>query len=391
MPWNEPGGGKDPWGQRPSDQQGPPDLDEVLRKLTERLGNLFGGKGIRGGGRGRGGKGGAPGPSLWLLLVAALLVWLGSGIYIIDPGEAGVVLRFGAYARTAGPGPHWHAPYPIESVERVNVTEIRTAQHKATMLTQDENIVEVEVAAQYLIEQPEDYLFQVRLPDVTLRQVMESALREVVGRSKMDYILAEGRAEVAAKTRELMQAILKEYKTGLLVTALNMQQAQPPAAVQDAFADAIKAREDEARFRNEAQAYANGILPQARGEAARLKQEAIAYRDSITENAQGEADRFVKLLQAYRQAPAVTRERLYLETVEQVLSGSNKVLVDVAQGNNLFYVPLEQLMKQPKPLHLPETGAAASPTGGTFSRRAASNSGSASERVRRPMRLREGR
>jgi membrane protease subunit HflK len=301
-----------------------------------------------------------------------------------------VVLRFGAYARTTGPGPHWHAPYPIESVERVNVTEIRTAQHKATMLTQDENIVEVEVAAQYLIEQPEDYLFQVRLPDVTLRQVMESALREVVGRSKMDYILAEGRAEVAAKTRELMQAILKEYRTGLLVTALNMQQAQPPAAVQDAFADAIKAREDEARFRNEAQAYANGILPQARGEAARLQQEAIAYRDSITENAQGEADRFLKLLQAYRQAPDVTRERLYLETVERVLSESNKVLVDVDQGNNLFYVPLEQLMKKPQPVRMPEVGATA-PRSGTFSRRAASNSAAASERIRRPARLREGR
>ena len=386
MPWNEPGGGKDPWGQRPSDQQGPPDLDELLRKLTERLGNLFGGRG--GGGRAQGRKGGAGGPAVWLLVVAAVLVWLGSGIYIIDPGEAGVVLRFGAYARTTGPGPHWHAPYPIEAVERVNVTEIRTAQHKATMLTQDENIVEVEVAAQYLIESPEDYLFQVRLPDVTLRQVMESALREVVGRSKMDYILAEGRAEVAAKTRQLMQAILQEYKTGLLITALNMQQAQPPAAVQDAFADAIKAREDEARFRNEAQAYANGILPQARGEAARLRQEAIAYRDSITENAQGEADRFVKLLGAYRQAPEVTRERLYLETVEKILAESGKVLVDVQEGNNLFYMPLDQLLRSQGQHIEPLTG---SPSSSTFSRRAASNSGAASERIRRPVRLREGR
>ncbi len=388
MPWNEPGGGKDPWGQRPSDQQGPPDLDEVLRKLIERLGALFGGKGGGDGRRTRGGKGGAAGPAIGLLLVGVLVVWLGSGIYIIDPGEAGVVLRFGAYARTTGPGPHWHAPYPIESVERVSVTEIRTAQHKATMLTQDENIVEVEVAAQYLIEQPEDYLFQVRLPDVTLRQVMESALREVVGRSKMDYILAEGRAEVAAKTRELMQSILKEYRTGLLVTALNMQQAQPPSAVQDAFADAIKAREDEARFRNEAQAYANGILPQARGEAARLQQEAIAYRDSITENAQGEADRFVKLLQAYRQAPDVTRERLYLETVEKVLSESGKVLVDVEQGSNLFYMPLDRLLgTQGRKL---EPLSTSSPSA-TFTRRAVSNSGAASERVRRPARLREGR
>lgn len=390
MPWNEPGGGKDPWGQRPSDQQGPPDLDELLRKLTERLSGLFGG-GRGGDGGARGKRSGVPGPGVWLLAAAAVLVWLGSGIYIIDPGEAGVVLRFGAYTRTTGPGPHWHMPYPIETVERVNVTEIRTAQHKATMLTQDENIVEVEVAAQYLIESPEDYLFQVRLPDVTLRQVMESALREVVGRSRMDYILAEGRAEVASKTRELMQAILQEYRTGLLVTALNMQQAQPPAAVQDAFADAIKAREDEARFRNEAQAYANGILPQARGEAARLKEEAIAYRDSITENAQGEADRFVKLLRAYRDAPDVTRERLYLETVERVLSQSNKVLVDVDGGNNLFYVPLETLIKQSGTgATLAPSGAASAP-GATFSRRSANNSGAASDRIRRPMRLREGR
>jgi len=344
MPWNEPGGGKDPWSQKPTNQQGPPDLDELLRKLTDRFGGLFGGK--SGGRSGGASSGGGRGMSIGALLIGAvvLVVWLGSGIYIVDPGEAGVELRFGAFQSTTGPGPHWHIPYPVETVEVVNVSEIRSTQHNATMLTQDENIVAVELAAQYLVNEPEDYLFQVRLPDATLRQVMESALREVVGKSKMDYILAEGRADIAQRTMKIMQDTLNDYHTGLQVTTVNMQQAQPPEQVQDAFNDAIKAREDEVKFRNQAEAYANGIIPQARGEAARVEQEADAYRDRVVAHSEGRAARFTKLLTEYNKAPEVTRERLYLDAIESVMAETSKVMVDVKGGNNLLYLPLERLM-----------------------------------------------
>ncbi len=343
MPWNEPGSGnKDPWSKRPRDQ-GPPDLDELLRKLSSRFGGLFGGKGGGGGGRG-----GSKGSSIGIGVIGGILLigWLISGFYIVGAGEAGVELRFGAFQTTTGPGPHWHIPYPIETVEIVNVTEIRSAQHKATMLTQDENIVDVELAVQYLVKSPEDYVFQVRLPDASLRQAMESAVREVVGKSKMDYILAEGRAQIADDTKQLLQGVLDDYKTGLLVTTMNMQQAQPPEQVQDAFADAIKAREDEVRFRNEAEAYANGIIPQARGEAARIEQEAAAYQDKVIAKSEGESARFLKLLAEYAKAPNVTRDRLFLDAVESVLATSSKVMVDVKQGNNLLYLPLDKIMSQ---------------------------------------------
>jgi len=345
MPWNEPGGGKDPWSQKPTKPQGPPDLDELLRKLTDRFGGFFGGK--SGGSGGSSSSGGAgKGMSIGALLIGAvvLVVWLASGIYIVDPGEAGVEIRFGAYRSTTGPGPHWHIPYPVETVEIVNVSEIRSAQHNATMLTQDENIVDVELASQYLVNQPEDYVFQVRLPDATLRQVMESALREVVGKSKMDYILAEGRADIAQRTMMIMQQTLDYYHTGLQVTTVNMQQAQPPEQVQDAFNDAIKAREDEVRYRNQAEAYANGIIPQARGEAARVGQEADAYRDRVVAQSEGRAARFTKLLTEYTKAPQVTRERLYLDAIESVMADTSKVMVDVKDGNNLLYLPLDRLM-----------------------------------------------
>ena len=343
MPWNEPGSGnKDPWSKRPRDQ-GPPDLDELLRKLSSRFGGLFGGKGGGGGGRG-----GSKGSSIGIGVIGGILLigWLISGFYIVGAGEAGVELRFGAFQTTTGPGPHWHIPYPIETVEIVNVTEIRSAQHKATMLTQDENIVDVELAVQYLVKSPEDYVFQVRLPDASLRQAMESAVREVVGKSKMDYILAEGRAQIADDTKQLLQSVLDDYKTGLLVTTMNMQQAQPPEQVQDAFADAIKAREDEVRFRNEAEAYSNGIIPQARGEAARIEQEAAAYQDKVIAKSEGESARFLKLLAEYAKAPNVTRDRLFLDAVESVLASSSKVMVDVKQGNNLLYLPLDKIMSQ---------------------------------------------
>lgn len=342
MPWNEPGGGnKDPWSNKSSSNQGPPDLDELLRKLTGKLGGAFGGRSGGGGGVFKGLPAG-----MWMIGVILLLGWLASGFYIVGAGEAGVELRFGAFQTTTGPGPHWHLPYPIETAEIVNMTEVRSVQHKATMLTQDENIVDVEMAAQYLIKAPEEYLFNVRVPDGVLRLVMESSMREVVGKSKMDYILAEGRAEIAESTKQLMQSTLDDYGAGLMVTTVNMLQAQPPDQVQDAFADAIKAREDEVRFRNEAEAYANGIIPQARGEAARVDQEANAYQEQVIATAEGESARFLKVLTEYKKAPVVTRERLYIDALESVMSKSSKVLMDARESNNLLYLPVDKLMQQ---------------------------------------------
>ncbi len=341
MPWNEPGG-KDPWGKRPKDQ-GPPDLEELLRKLTTRLGKLFGG-GSSAGSSGGGGKSAVAGALI--AAVVLLVVWAFSGFYIIDAGERGLVLRFGRYVYTTGPGPHWHFPYPIESAESVAVDLVRDAQHEATMLTQDENIVAIDIAVQYRVKNAADYAFEVRVPDATLRQMMESAVREVVGKSTMDYVLGAGRAEVAAQTRKLMQRSLDQYQSGLEVVTVNLQQAQPPEPVQPAFADAVMAREDEVRFMNEAQSYANGIIPQARGEAARIEQEAVAYRAQVIATAEGDTARFEQLLAEYRKAPQVTRDRLYLDALESVLSNSSKVLMDVEGGNNLLYLPLDKLMRQ---------------------------------------------
>ncbi len=339
MPWNEPGSDKDPWSKRPTNQ-GPPDLDALLKKLTSKFGGVFGGKPGGGGGVGKS-------SSIGIGLIAAIILigWLASGFYIVSAGESGVELRFGAYQETTGPGPHWHIPYPFETVEIINVDEVRDAQHKATMLTQDENIVDVELAVQYRIKSAESYLFRVRLPDASLRQAMESAVREVVGKSTMDYILGEGRAEIAQDTKQLIQGILDVYQTGLIVTTVNMQQAQPPEQVQGAFADAIKAREDEVRFLNEAEAYANGIIPQARGEAARVEQEANAYKERVIARAEGEAARFLKLMNEYTKAPEVTRERLYLEAVESVLANTSKVMMAAQGSNNLVMLPLDRLIR----------------------------------------------
>jgi membrane protease subunit HflK len=381
MPWNEPGGdNKDPWSKKRTDQ-GPPDLDELLRKLTARFGGLFGGRS----GGGDVGKGKTPSTGVLIILGVIFIGWLASGFYIVRAGEAGVERRFGAYTQTTKPGPNWHIPYPIEAVEIINVDEIRDAQHKATMLTQDENIVDVELAVQFRIKAAEDYLFKVRLPDPTLRQVMESAVREVVGKSEMDYILGEGRAAIAQDTQSLMQNILDAYHTGLEVLTVNMQQAQPPEQVQGAFADAIKAREDEVRFKNEAEAYENGIVPQARGEAARLEQEADAYKERVIARAEGEAARFSKLLKEYEKDPDVTRERLYLDAVESVLSNSSKVMLDVKNSNNLLYLPLDRIVREGT-----VTGLTPGRDRSNVTTRG-SSAGTMDNRSRRSSRLREGR
>jgi len=362
MAWNEPGGGgnKDPWGGRSGgDQQGPPDLDEVVRKLQERLGNLFGGKKKPPrapsqddeGGSG-GGFPGLPGGGISRTVAGvvagiAFVIWLASGIYIIQPAERGVILRFGAYAYMTEPGPHWHIPYPFENVVKVNVDEISSFTHKATMLTQDENIVELELTVQSRIQDAADYLFQDQAPEKTLRDATETEVRKTIGASKLDYILTEGRGAVATTIKDRVQALMNQYKTGLEVTSVNMQPAKPPEQVKESFDDAIKAREDKERLENKAEAYSNEILPQARGEAARMEADAKAYRDRVIASAEGESARFLSILGEYAKAPEVTRERLYLETMERVLSETNKVVLDVKEGgNSLIYLPLDQIVSQ---------------------------------------------
>ena len=368
MAWNQPdgnGSGRDPWGNR-GGQPGPPDLDELLGNLQRRLRGLFrggsgGGGGSRQGGGGGGGVGGKGLRSLGTrglgLIVALVLVgWGLAGIYIVEPAEEGVILRFGRYHETTGPGPHW-APYLIDSVEKVNVEQIRRAEigyrteagdqsvpPESLMLTRDENIVDVGFAVLYRIKDARNYLFRVRDPDLTLRQATESAIREVVGRNIMDFVLTDGRAVVAEQVRELTQEILDRYETGLLVASVNMQKAQPPDQVRDAFSDAVKAREDEERYKNEARAYAADILPRARGDANAMLQQAEGYKQRVINEAQGDASRFTSVLDEYRKAPVVTRQRLYLDAMQGVLGSSTKVLIDVEGSNNLLYVPLDKLL-----------------------------------------------
>ncbi|MDS4029765.1 MAG: FtsH protease activity modulator HflK [Candidatus Contendobacter sp.] len=385
MAWNEPGGGnRDPWsgGGR---EQGPPDLDEVVRKLSDKFGALLGGRrGGNGGGSGGSGSGFA---GIGLIVgVIAVIGWLIASIYIVNEGERGVVLRFGRYLETTMPGPHLRL-FPIDRVEIVNLEQrrfreigyrssaggarqpaVRTVPKEALMLTQDENIVDVRLAVQYQISDPRAYLFNVLDPESVLVQVVESAARETIGKSTMDFVLTEGRSNIVADIKTLTQHILDSYgpeeqstKTptsrkgeeslppgkgaGLQIVTVVLQDAQPPEEVQDAFADAIKAREDEQRLKNEAEAYANEVIPRARGQAARRLQEASAYKEQAIAEAQGEASRFEQLLAAYEKAPEVTRERLYLETLETVLARSSKVLVDVKGTNSLLYLPLDRLLK----------------------------------------------
>jgi membrane protease subunit HflK len=360
MAWNEPGGSgnKDPWGGR-NDQQGPPDLDEIIKKLQKKFSGLFGGKGGGGSrGSGIGGAAGGAGASFFLILVVA--VWALSGIYIVDEGRQGVVLQFGAFKLITDPGPHWY-PRFIQTVDVVNVEQVRSVnlglrKDEALMLTQDENIVDIKFTVQYKVKDAREFLFNVRDPDATLRQATESAMREVVGKNGMDFVIKDGRPQVGARTKDLIQEILDGYNTGILVTNLNLQDAQPPQQVQHAFNDAIKAREDEQRQINEAEAYSNDILPKARGAAARMIQEAEAYREQVVSRARGEAERFTKVLVEYNKAPKVTRQRMYLETMETVLSRTNKVMIDVKKGNSMIYLPLDKIVRQNPPANQANTG-----------------------------------
>jgi len=365
MAWNEPGSdNRDPWGQG-NGQNGPPDLDDLIKDLKKKFSGFLGGGGRKSAGGGGGGGMPSLGGKSWVLIVLVLgLLWAASGFYVVEQGEQGVELQFGQYKQVTEAGLRWHVPYPVETVEIVNVQQIRTVEvgyrsntrsnqfatvpQEALMLTKDENIIDIQFAVQYDIKDPRFLLFNVSENlDQVVRQATESSVREVVGRNTMDFAITGGRAEIAQETRLLLQNILDRYQTGINVKAVEMQNAQPPSEVKGAFDDAVKAREDEVKFRNEAEAYANDIIPRARGSASRVLQEAQAYQASVVAKAQGEASRFTQVLSEYHKAPGVTRDRLYIDAMEQVLSRSTKIMIDQsAGGNNVMYLPLDQLIRQ---------------------------------------------
>lgn len=355
MPWNQQNNDKDPWER--NKKQTPPDLEEVLKKFTSSFGGMLGSKKPA---NGSGGGKGKKGYSIATLLIFVLVIWSATGFYIVSENERAVILRFGEYQRTAMPGPGWHLPRPLETHETINFTGIRSVEKRTTMLTKDENIVELAFSVQYRIKSAEDYLFNVENPDIpgdrtcrfgsrsTICGVLDSAIRDVVGKNEMDYILREGRTEISNETETLMQGVLDSYEAGIQVTTVNLQDSQPPDAVQDAFQDATKAREDMERYKNEAQAYANEIVPKARGEAARMIQDALAYKGRVIANAEGDADRFKKLLTEYKRAPEVTKKRLYMDALESVLSNSSKLMIDIKSGNNLMLLPLDKIINTEK-------------------------------------------
>ncbi|MDB4825153.1 FtsH protease activity modulator HflK [Pseudomonadales bacterium] len=333
----------DPWS---SPDQGPPDLDEALNKMRDQLRGIFGGK--RGGSGGGSGKSGAPQLSAGLvgLLIAVLLVvWLFAGVYQVDEKERAVILRLGKYHETLGPGLHWN-PVIIDQRFTVLVTQEQDYSARGLMLTEDENIVEVPISVQYNIPDPKAFVLNVRDPITSLRHATDSALRHVVGSTKSSAVLSEGRQVMAQETKVRLQTYLDLYETGIAITTVNLLKAEPPTAVKSAFDDVIAAKEDKERFVNEAQAYANGIVPEARGKSQRILQEAVGYRDRVIAEAMGNAERFELLYAEYRKAPEVTRERLYLDAMETVMSNSSKVLVDIEGGNNMMYLPLDKLVSQ---------------------------------------------
>ncbi len=350
MAWNDKDN-QNPWG---GNKQTPPELEEVIKDFKNKFNTRFGG-----GSSGKGGVSRAARGSFKYFAILAVLLWLLSGIYIIDPAERGVVLRFGAFQNSTSQGPHWHIPYPIETVYKVNVERIRATEigfrniqnssysgavsSESLMLTKDENMVDVKLAVQYKIADAQAYLFNVFNPELTLSHVVQSVIRQVVGDNSMDHVLTTGREQVAQEVKSHSQNLLNEYNTGLLITAVTMQDAQPPIQVKASFDDVVKAREDEQRYINEAKAYANDIVPKARGASQRIIAEAEAYKSQIVSKSEGEAYRFTKILTEYLKAPVVTKERLYRETLEEVLGSTSKVIVD-SNSNSLMYLPIDQLI-----------------------------------------------
>jgi len=366
MSLNDPrwGGGGDN-GQRGgrggNGNDGPPDLEELWRDFNRRLSGLFGKRG-----------GGEPPPSgqpqsplggpnlsggLGILLGLVAVLWLASGFYIVDASQRGIVLQFGRFTESTEPGLRWRLPFPIQSHEVVNLTGVRTIEvgyrgsektkilKESLMLTDDENIVNIQFAVQYILKDPQSYLFKNRNPDDSVMQAAETAMREIVGKSKMDFVLYEGREQVAVRAAQTMQQILDRYDTGISVSKVTLQNVQPPEQVQASFDDAVKAGQDRERQKNEGQAYANDVIPKARGTASRLLEEADGYKARVISQAEGDASRFKQVVAEYAKAPEVTRQRLYLDTMQQILSNNNKVLLDAKSGGNLLYLPLDKLMQ----------------------------------------------
>jgi len=335
MAWNEPGGGRDPWGGN-RNNDGPPDLDEACKKLAEKF-SFFGGGGS---GKGAGGK------SLLPIIFAVLAVlWGLMGFYQVDEKEQAVVLRLGKYLQTYGSGLHWNPPI-VDSVNVVRVTEERQYPARGLMLTQDENIVEISLTVQYNIANARDFVLNIKAPETSLKQATDSALRHVVGSTGLDNVISTGREQVALDTAEKLQNLLDMYGSGINVVKINIEESRPPSEVKAAYDDVIKAREDLERLVNEAQAYSNGIIPEARGEAQRMREEAEGYRSQVVSKSSGEAERFSKLLTEYQKAPQVTRERLYLDAIEEVMTQSTKILMDTEGGNNMLYLPLDKIIQQ---------------------------------------------
>lgn len=334
MAWNEPGGGKDPWGGNRGNA-GPPDIDEALNKLKEKLAKFGGGSGGGGGSKGL----------LPVVFMALAIIWGLLGFYQVDEKEQAVVLRLGKYSDTLGSGLQWNPPF-IDSVTTVRVTEERQYQVRGLMLTQDENIVEISLTVQYNIANAKDFVLSIKNPVTSLQQATDSALRHVVGSTGLDGVISTGREEVAVSTAEKLQDLLNVYTSGINVVKINIEEARPPTEVRAAYDDVIKAREDLERLVNEAQAYSNGVIPEARGEAQRLREEAEGYLSQVVSKSEGEAKRFTSLLKEYKKAPKVTRERLYIDAIEQVMSNSTKILVDTEGGNNMLYLPLDKLIQQ---------------------------------------------
>lgn len=361
MAWNEPGGGgnqHDPWsggGRRGSggggnggggNNQGPPDLDEALKKFQDKLNNMLGGGRGKRGGRGGNGSGGGGKRNAFalpgLLVIVALAIWAATGFYLVDQSERGVVLRFGKFQEIVSPGLHWNPPL-IDDVRMVNVTRVRSVSQTKSMLTQDENIVEVEMSVQYRVTEPRDYLLNVRNPEVSIENALDSALRHVVGGTEMDQILTSGRELLADTVSTRLQSYLNSYGIGVNIQAVNVESTSAPDAVQEAFDDVIKAREDRQRSINEAVGYANAIIPVAQGQAQRMIEQAQGYRESVVADAQGNTNRFNSLLSEYRNAPQIMRDRMYIETMSSVLSNTSKVLVDITESSPLMVLPLDQL------------------------------------------------
>ena len=363
--WGRGSQGDDQQGQgnnrRP--QEGPPDLDQLWRDFNQRLNRLLGNRGGNGGGDGGGGgnfRSDMRGAGIGVIVVGVivLFLWLVSGFFIVQEGQTGVVMTFGRYSHMTPAGFNWRWPYPIQQHDIVNVSQVRTVEvgyrnnvrnkqaKESLMLTDDENIIDIQFAVQYKLKNASDWLFNNRDQEEMIKQVAETSIREVVGKAKMDFVLYEGREKVAFDTSQLMQQILDRYKAGVQITNVTMQAVQPPEQVQAAFDDAVRAGQDRERQKNEGQAYANDVIPRARGAAARLTQEADAYRARVVANAEGDAARFRQVLTEYQKAPAVTRERLYIDTMQQIFANTTKIMVDTRNNSNLLYLPLDKLISQ---------------------------------------------